>query len=142
MNKSLMRNTFFIIFGTLIASFIVTFIGNILLHDGRTLFHNYINYIYFVNLPIFLIGAVMFITESGLFNVFLYSTNKVRSVVSAKYRYTLHESDNVDEHELDDFLKNKYLYADHHFDWTLPLFFSSSLIYGLILLVIFFYYGL
>jgi len=142
LKKSLIRDTFFIISGTVIASLIVTFIGNILLHDGRTFFYNYIDYIYFVNLPVFIIGAIMFITESGLFNVFVYSTNKVRSVVSPKYRYTLHESEDVDENEVDDFLKEKYLYSDHAFDWTMPMFLGSSLLYGIILLVIYLYYGL
>jgi len=142
LKKSLIRDTFFIISGTVIASLIITFVGNIFLHDGRTLFYNYIDYIYFVNLPVFIVGAVMLITERGLFNVFLYSTYKVRLIVSPKYRYTLHESEDVKESEVDEFLKNKYLYADHHFDWTIPLFLGSSTIYGAILLVIFLYYGI
>lgn len=142
MKKSLLRSTFFIMIATIIVSIIVTFISNIFLHDGRTFFHDYINFIYFVNLPVFIIGAVMFITESGLFNVFVYSTNKVRSVVSAKYRFTLHESEHVEGPQVDEFLKNKYLYADHHFEWTLPLFLSSSMIYGVVLAVVVFYYGI
>jgi len=120
----------------------VSFADNILLHDGRTFFYNYIDYIYFINLPVFIIGATMFITEKGLFNVFLYSTNKVRSIVSSKFRYTLHESEDVKESEVGEFLRNKYLYADHNFPWTMPLFLGSSIIYGVILLVIFLYYGL
>ncbi len=142
LKKSLIRDTFFIISGTVIASLIITFVGNILLHDGRTLFYNYIDYIYFVNLPLFVVGAMMFITERGLFNVFIYSTNKVRSVVSSKYRYTLLESEDVDASEMDEFLKNKYLYADHQFDWTMPLFLGSSTLYGAIILVISLYYGI
>ena len=142
LKKYLFRDTFFIISGTVIASLIITFAGNVLLNEGRTFFYNYIDYIYFVNLPLFIIGAVMFITERGLFNVFLYSTYKVRSVVSQKYRYTLHESEDVKESEVSEFLKNKYLYAEHRFDWTMPLFLGSSIIYVVILLVIFLYYGI
>jgi len=140
LRQPFIRSTFFIILGILAASLFATLIGNIFIFENRSLWDNYIDFIFFVTLPVFLLGAIMFIAESGMFNVAVYSTNKVRSVISSKYRYTLQESESLTESQIEEHLKEKYLYADRMFPWTYPIFIGSSLVFvGIIIAVIIFY---
>lgn len=76
-----------------------------------------------------------------MFNVAVYSANKVRSVVSSKYRYTLQESESIEEYQIEDHLKEKYLYADRMFPWTYPIFIGSSLVFASIIIAVIVFYG-
>ena len=142
LNKTALKTTFFIIISEVILSIIITIAVNKLNYSDRTFFHNYIDFIFFVNLPMFILGSIMFLSESGLFNVFVYSTYKVRSVISEKYRYTLRESSDIEDYEIEEHLKEKYLYNKSSYSWTLPIFYASALIFICIILSVSIFYGL
>ena len=142
MNRTTLKTTFFIILGELILSIIVTIATNKFIYTDRTFFYNYIDFIFFINLPLFILGSMMFLSESGFFNVFIYATYKVRSVVSDKYRYTLRESTDIEDNEIDDHLKDKYLYNKSSYNWTLPIFYASAIIFLCIISSTILFYGL
>ncbi len=141
MRNQRIQQTAMVIGGIISTSILITIIDNKLLNTDRTFFYNFINYIFFVNLPCFIIGSLMLLTERGLFGAIVYSTNKVRSIVSKQYRYTLLESEDILEAEIGEHLKQKYLYRNNKFDWTFPIFVGTLTILIAIFLSVGIFYG-
>lgn len=140
--KRSLKTTLFIILGEIILSICLTIITNKFFRTDRTFFYNYIDFIFFTNLPLFILGSMMFLSESGFFNVFVYTTYKVRSVISDKYRYTLQESSDIEDSEIDQHLKDTYLYNKATYSWTLPIFYASTLVFVGIVATVVLFYGL
>jgi len=122
------KQTFFIILLILILSLITTYIHYTFWSLPSTFSFYYLDHLFFLAFFVFIIGSFMLMNEGGLLNVFLYSTHKVRSVVSSKYQFTLLESEHIKKEDMDTFLKNKYLYKRSTYAYTLPIFLSSTLI--------------
>lgn len=142
MKKRYLLRTLLTMVLVFICSIVITIIDNGYQHQGRPLFYHFIDYLFFTNLPIFIIGSVLIIDERGLFNGIIYATNRMRSVISGKYQYELESSEELEPGQISDFLKNKYLYRQPKYPWSLPLFFSGSLIMIGLLVYIFLFYGL
>ena len=140
MKTSWQKASAILIVGIFSCSIVMTLLVNGLWQKNPSLFHHFIDYLFFTTFAVFLVGSIMLIAERGLFDVFIYSTNKVRSITSDKYVYTLKESENLEDHEIQEFLREKYLYKKRRFSWTWPTFLSSSaILLGLLVYILWFY---
>lgn len=112
----------------LLTSIIISLIINNVYKINKP-FAVFIDTIFFIDFPIFIIGSWLLMSEKGLFNVINYSTHQFLSVVSKKYTYEIKQYTDLDTKEsVKNYLKEKYLYRQPKYSLTFPLFYSSSLI--------------
>lgn len=102
-----------------------------------------LNTVFYSNLIIFIISALMFMSERKFFNAILYSAKHFAATVSSKSRLQITASHNItSESEIKNFLKERYLYAEPKYKYTYPLFITSSTMFILIILYISYVYGI
>ncbi len=121
----------------ILSSILLTIFINLIITPKESLFHRYIDYLFFLNAPILLISCIMFIQESGAFNSIGYSTALIRSRLSTKYKHELMTSAEIDANEISNHLKDTYLHRQIHYTYTYSLLLPSAIIFiGLMVYVI------
>ncbi|MCT4685868.1 DUF3899 domain-containing protein [Vallitalea sp.] len=136
MKKNVKRIIIYILIATIV-SLLLAFFDKRLTTHSITLFNIFLEKLFLVNLFIFIITGIVFIDDQGTFNVFKYSTKHYKASVSKKYKYLLEQEYSLrSKQEIKEFLKDKYLYAPKKHSSTTIIFYSSTLVLILYLLLI------
>lgn len=100
--------------------------------------HVVVNWSYIIILAFFCYSILAFVTEQGLFNGIRYSTKQVRTTLAKHHRNAYMDEFNINTKEqLDEHLKEKYLYERPKFHSTYPLLISSSVLFIIVNIIAF-----
>lgn len=112
----------------LICSLIVTMVVNKLVSPQHSLFYNYLDFLFYIDMIVLLIACGMLISQSGAYNSISYTINLFKSRVSTSYKHTLMTSADIEDKEISGYLKQTYLYRNTHYKHTYTLLLPSLLI--------------
>ncbi len=136
--KNLTKNLIIPSLLILFISFIIVMIGKIFTGFNTPFFFAYYNILSILTTIVFIVGSFMFITEQKMFNLYLYSIKHFRVVLSKNYRFSLMSEHSIDdEKNIDNYLKDNYLYKDFKYSLTKPLFYSGTFLFIILIILAF-----
>lgn len=116
--------------------FVIVVISKIITNFETPIFIAYYNVLCLFTTFMFIIGGFMFLTEQKIFNIYLYSIKNFSSTLSKNYRYNLITQYSIgDEKDIKQYLKDNYLYKDFKFNLTKPIFYSSTFLFIILVII-------
>lgn len=90
--------------------------------------------LFYINIPVFCYALLSFIAQRGLFNGIRYSLKKTRTFFFKQHKEQMMQEHSANsEQELNEILKEKYLYTSPYSDSTLPLLIAGGLTFFLMI---------
>ena len=128
---AILKRTFIYLISILFICLVISIIIFSMNFDSSIVFSTrFYNTIFLINTLLFCVAILEFVTEQGFFNSLRYSVVHVRTTISAKYRFTFMESNDLkDKASINEYLKENYLYKLPKFRSTFPLLGSTTIIF-------------